>query len=142
MLDRERFGKGDGIARAVDVGPLLCFGAGIEIVDGGEVEEVSDLPFELPGFGLRYAQVLFRELADNWDDTFFIDSPVRPELVHTRQLDRAHENVYRTFGAQEQFGNETFSDKAGGASDEVIHSYLPERVHSRRPIFRRSYLHV
>ena len=32
--------EANGVARAVHVGPLLVFGAGLEVIDGGEMKEV------------------------------------------------------------------------------------------------------
>jgi hypothetical protein len=40
-------GQPDGIARAVDVGTLLVFGARLEVIDCGEVKEVLDLALQL-----------------------------------------------------------------------------------------------
>jgi hypothetical protein len=52
VLGGDRFGQADGVARAVDVGPLLVFGAGLEVVDCGEVKEVLDLALQLVNVGL------------------------------------------------------------------------------------------
>ena len=134
MLDRERFGEADRVARAVDVGVLLRFGAGIQIVDRGEMEEVGDLPLELPDVAFRDAEVRFGQVTDDRYDALFIDAPVFSEPFHERDFDRAHEDMDGALGAQKQFGDETFADKTSGASDEIVHSRLSEKVLFRRPI--------
>ena len=134
VLDGESLGKADRIPGSVDVGALLHFSAGVQIVDCGEMEEMGDLPLEFPDVGFRDAEVRLRQVADDRYDPFFIDAPVLAESFHERNLDRANEDIDGALGAQKQFGDETFSDKAGSASDEIVHSCLPEKVLFRRPI--------
>jgi hypothetical protein len=47
MSGTDFLGQPHGIARAVDVGTLLVFGARLEVIDCGEVKEVLDLALQL-----------------------------------------------------------------------------------------------
>jgi hypothetical protein len=51
----DRLGEPHRVARAVDVGVSAALGAGVEIVDRRQVEEVVDLPLELPHRARREA---------------------------------------------------------------------------------------
>jgi hypothetical protein len=56
------------VPRAIDVGRLLVFSACLQVIYGGEVEEVLDLALELLQVGVGDSEIFLRQVADDRDD--------------------------------------------------------------------------
>ena len=111
------------VPRAVDVGRLLLFGARLQVVDGGQVEEVLDLALELLQVGVGDAEILLRQVADDGDDVLVGRAPFGPQRVELLQRPLAHQNVDR-LAALQQLADEKLPDEAGRAGDEIGHHFL------------------
>jgi hypothetical protein len=121
---RDRLGKADRIARAVDVGELLVLRARGDVVNRGQVEEMVDLALEFPHVGGGYAEPGLSEVAKDADHLFLVRIPMG---AHRRELllrALAHEDVDR-LPALEQVRDEEAADESGRAADEVGHLESP-----------------
>ena len=123
----DRFGQFNGIARAIDIGRLLAGGVGREIVDRGQVKQMRDFAFHFRDVGGGDAQFWFGEIADNRHHAFllFVEPPPRVECFEFLHRILAHQHVNRAFACQ-QILDQKFTDKTGGAGDEIGHGIPPE----------------
>ena len=65
MLGGDRRGQFDGVACAIDIGPVHGLGAGLQVVDCRKVEEVGDFATQFAlGRGVNAASC-FAEVADD-----------------------------------------------------------------------------
>ena len=121
----DRIGQRDRIPRAVDVGGDLFFGAGLEVVDGGEMEEMLDLAVQRFLVGLGHAQQRTRQIAHDRDRARVVDTPVSVERLDLfGRAFFAHQKVDDGATALEQFLDQTLADESGRAGDEVSHEFL------------------
>jgi len=77
-------GQANRVAGTVHVGPLLVFGACLEVVDGREVEKVLDGAFELLDVGFGHAKLRLRQVADDRDDARRVGAPVLVQFLESR----------------------------------------------------------
>jgi hypothetical protein len=113
-------GKFDCMSRAVDVGGLLGFGAGREIVDRGQMEQVPDLALELLELGVGHAEVRLGQIADHGDHSLVVGAPGFAEAGELLLRVLAHEDIDRV-AVLEQVLDKKTADKAGPAGHEVSH---------------------
>jgi len=117
----DRVGERDRVAGAVDVGDDLALGVRLQVVDGGEVEEVLDLPGELLLVGFRDAEQRLAEVADDGNRALFADPPVFEQRRDLVAALGAHEEVDDGAPPGEQFLDEAPADETRGARDKVGH---------------------
>ena len=114
----------DGVARAVDVGPLLILRAGGEIVYRRQMEQVVDLALEaLQVFG-RDAQVGLGQVADDRNHPLVVDAPGLAQRRKLFEGTLAHQQIDRV-AVLEQVLDEKTADEPGSARNEISHRVLP-----------------
>ena len=128
MRERER------VLGAGDVGAMHRLGAGLDVVDGAEMEEVRDLALELAQIPLADPESGLREVALDRDHApgGFL-SPELLEFVELAQRPSAHEDIDRAPAALQQRAYQVAADEPGRAGHEVTHVLLPRPARRRRP---------
>ncbi len=120
--DVEEAGGVDGVAGAVDVGSRVVGGAGREVVEGGEVEEVLDRSGVLAHPVAVEAERGSVKVSDDGNDAIAgTGRPLLDESVELRQRGFAHQQVQRRVGVSEQHLDEVPTDQASGAGHEDRH---------------------
>jgi hypothetical protein len=109
------------VPRAVDVGDDLAVGVRLQVVDGGEVEEVLDLSRELLLVGLRYAAQRLAEVAEDRNRAVLADLLVFEQRRDLVPALRAYEEVNDGAPPGQQFLDEAPADESRGAGDKVGH---------------------
>ena len=110
----------DRVARSVDVGLLLGFGARGEIVNRREMEHMLDLVLELLELRVRHAKITLREIADYGDHPVFVDAPGLAQRCEFLLRSLADQNMDR-IAALEQIFDQKAADETGAAGDEISH---------------------
>jgi len=123
----------DDVPRAVDVRPLLVLGAGGQIVDRGQVEQMRDLAFEAFDIFGGDTQVGLRQVADDRDQPLFVDAPGFAQRRELLERALAHQQIDR-FAALEQILDQKTADEPGSAGNEINHRVLPWACCARRSI--------
>ncbi len=118
------FGELHRVTRAVDVGDLLSFGAGGEVVHRRQMEEVPDLALELFQVGIVDAEVLLAEVADDADHLLFVGTPILAQRVELLRGCLADQDVDR-LSALQQVRDQKSAYESGCAGDKVRHGFLP-----------------
>ena len=126
-------GELDHVPGALDVRDPLRLGVGVHVVDGGEMEEVIDVPRQLLDVLLGDAEPTLREVADDPDDPLLVDAPAVAELGEAALRPLADEHVDRPLALEQQL-DEVTADESGRAGDEIAHlSFLRSRENPGGP---------
>src|SRR5205823_7303512 len=90
--DRDRLRELHGMPRSFDVRLLLRLRGRVQIVNGGEMKKMIDLPGDFFQLRICYAQVLFREIAGYRDDLTVACAPMLAQLdeLFLRALPNEH----------------------------------------------------
>ena len=112
-----------GMARALDVGGLLVLGAGLEVVDRRQMEQMVDLSLELLLVRLSDPQALLGEIADDGDDVLVGGAPLLAQRIQLLDRALADQHIDRLAPLQ-QVADEELPDKAGGTGDKIGHRIL------------------
>ncbi len=133
-LDRAR--QLDRVPGALDVGDLLRFGAGGDVVDRRQVEEVVDLAAHRHQVLLGDAEAGLGEIARDRDDARPVGSPAGPQLLQPPPRAGSDKRVDRPLALQQSL-DQVAADEAGCAGDEVAHCHQPNPPpHSAVPLLR------
>ena len=116
----ERSCKLDCVAGALDVGDLLGLGAGGDVVDRGEVEEVLDLPPHRQQVLLGDRQAGLGQIAGNRHHACPVGPPAGPQLLQPAARAGPHQGVDRALPLQQTL-DQIAADKTRCPSHEVAH---------------------
>ena len=119
----DRPGEFHRVARAFDVGGLLAFRRRLEVVDRREVEDVRDLPLELPLVGGAHAELRPGEIALHRHHELRRLTPGGAQRVELALRLLADEHVDGLAAGDEPLDEEP-PDETGCAGDEVSHRSL------------------
>lgn len=111
------------VPRALDVGDLLRFGAGLQVVDRSQMEHVVDLALEPAHVGCGHAELGLREVADDRDHLLLVHAPGLAQLGQARERALAHQHVHRRL-APDQVGDQVTADESCCAGHEIGHRCL------------------
>src|SRR5664279_1242172 len=118
--DLQCLGELHRVSGAVDIGELLVLGAGVQVVDRGQMKHVLDLALELFSVGIAHAQVGLAKVAEQGDDLLFVCVPRDAQRIELLMRFLAHENV-DGLAALEQILDQKAADEPSAAGDEVSH---------------------
>ena len=116
----DRAGELDRVPGALDVGDLLRFGVGGDVVDRRQVEEVVDLAAHRHQVLLGDAEAGLGEVAGDRDDARPVGAPAGPQLLQPAARSGPHQGVDRALALQQTL-DQVAADESGCAGDEVAH---------------------
>ena len=120
-----RFGKLDGVARAVDVDCGLAFFVGTQVIHGGEVVEVIHLVFEFFDVFSTDTQFFAGQVTMHRHRPRSTDTPVRTQGGHLAVAFLADQEMHGAAFSLQKFFHQAFANEAGGSCDEIMHSCCP-----------------
>jgi hypothetical protein len=89
-----------------------------QLVEGGGVDDVIDLPPQPPDFGGTQSEQRLFEITDHRPHPVHADSPARTQLIEPVDVELGNQGVYGST-AHEQLLDEVAADEPRGAGQEV-----------------------
>ncbi len=116
----DRRGEGDDPSRALDVHLALDLLVGGEVVDGGEMKDVTDPSLQRAACLVGDAERLVRHVAFDGHRARAVDSPERVQRFEALGRGVAHQEMNDRAAPREQASHESATDEAGGSGDEIL----------------------
>ena len=122
----EPLGQLQGLTGAFGIDLLLNARLGVEIVDGGEMQEVVDLADEGLQLGTAHAEQRVGHVADHGDGAIRLNPPVGQQIGYPIEMGGTHQEMHPAIRALQHFFNQPATDKAAAPRDEIVHGiYIP-----------------
>ena len=121
--DLEPVGEIDRVDGALDIGDTHLLRVRLHVIDGSEVEEVTDLALQGLDLGLGYSEHGLAEVADDGHDLLALIAESRAHLLELPAGAFPDQDMYLAIAFQ-QLSDQVAADKTGTAGDEIIHLHL------------------